>query len=370
MGPIRVLVVDDSVVIRRLVTDVLSADPDIEVVGFAANGLIALGLLERLSVDVITLDLEMPVLDGLGTLKRLRELKLKIPVIMFSTLTERGGQLTLSALSAGAKDYVTKPANMGSVTESRESVRSELIPRIKALAARTTTPRPPTEPTVVPAVPRPVGPRATPKALVIGCSTGGPEALAAVLAVLPASFPLPILVVQHMPRVFTKLFAERLDRTCPLRVVEATTGETVTPGTVFIAPGSFHLEVAAGRTSGVFVTRLHEGPRENSCRPSVDVLFRSAAAAYGDGLLAVVLTGMGSDGCQGSAAIRAANGVVLAQDRETSVVWGMPGSVVQQGLADEVLPLPDIGPAIVRLAMSTGRRRVVEAANQPSVVSR
>lgn len=373
MAPIRVLVVDDSVVVRRLVTDVLSADPDIDVVASAANGLIALRRLDSIEVDVITLDIEMPELDGIGTLKQLRLQKRRTPVIMFSTLTERGAQMTLDALAAGASDYVTKPSNMGSVAESRESVRAQLIPKIKGLAGRRAPAPARTTVAAAPAArpaPRPAGsPVTTPRAVVLGCSTGGPEALAQVLNALPADFPVPILVVQHMPPVFTKMFAERLDRSCPLRVIEATSDLPVRPGTVYVAPGDFHMEVVPSRLGvrGEATTRLQSNPPENFCRPAVDVLFRSAAAVYGGALLAVVLTGMGSDGRVGSTAIRAANGRVIVQDRETSVVWGMPGSVAEHGLADEVLPLAEIAGAMVRSVKPPAARPSPDRTLQPAV---
>ncbi|HZC72545.1 MAG TPA: chemotaxis-specific protein-glutamate methyltransferase CheB [Jatrophihabitans sp.] len=362
--PIRVLVVDDSVVVRRLVSDVLAADPDIAVVGTAANGRIALAKLELLEVDVITLDLEMPELDGIGTLKHLRAAGSKLPVIVFSTLTEQGAAATLDALAAGATDYVTKPSNMGSVVESRESVRSQLVPRIKSLTrvpvgGSATTPR---ATPVVHARPRTEPPK-KPRVVVIGCSTGGPEALVKVLAGLPASFPLPILVVQHMPPVFTRLFAERLDRASALRVTETAGREPVVPGTVLVAPGDSHLEVAPDpRRSGGVLTLLQKDPPENFCRPAVDVLFRSATTTYNGALLAVVLTGMGSDGAAGAAVVREHGGQVVVQDAATSVVWGMPGVIAERGLADAVLPLRDVAASILQ--------RVGGAQSRPSVAAR
>jgi two-component system chemotaxis response regulator CheB len=339
---ISVLVVDDSVVIRRLVTDALQAEPDIRVVGTAANGRIALSKLDQLAPDVVTLDIEMPVMDGLQTIREIRKTRPKLPVIMFSTLTVSGGQATLEALSFGASDYVTKPANVGSVTESMASVREQLVPKIRALAGRAA-------PALRRSLPRPVlaTPQGPPKRvdlLAIGCSTGGPEALTSVLRALPADLGVPVVVVQHMPPVFTRLFAERLDRACALSVVEATSNMPLRPGTVYLAPGDHHLEVA--RTGASFHTKLHDGPPECFCRPAVDVLFRSVAASHGGSVLAVVLTGMGQDGKRGSEHLRAAGARILAQDEATSVVWGMPGAVAQAGLADAVLPLDAIAPAI------------------------
>nr|WP_205864461.1 chemotaxis response regulator protein-glutamate methylesterase [Planosporangium mesophilum] len=361
------MVVDDSVVIRRLVTDALAEDPEIRVVGTAPNGRVALAKIEQLKPDLVTLDIEMPVLDGLSTLRELRPRFPRLPVIMFSTLTAAGASATLDALSAGASDYVTKPSNVGSFEESKRSVREQIIPRIHALCERGSAsrtrrktappaggfafppalpglagvPRPTTKPGAgapAPATTRPRTDRV--EVLAVGCSTGGPDALAKVLQALPASLPVPIVVVQHMPPVFTKMFAERLNRTCALDVIEAAGEEQVVPGKVYIAPGDFHLEVVRSGTS--VLTKLTSAQPENFCRPAVDVLFRSVAKVYGGKVLATVLTGMGQDGRRGAEVLRAEGAEIVAQDEETSVVWGMPGAVTHAGLADAVLPLPEI----------------------------
>ncbi|MBB3041665.1 protein-glutamate methylesterase/protein-glutamine glutaminase [Nocardioides soli] len=344
MARIRVLVVDDSVVIRKLVSDLLAEDPDIEVVGTAVNGRAGLQKIVSLRPDLVTMDIEMPELDGIETVRQLRAGGNRVPVIMFSTLTERGAVATLDALAAGASDYVPKPANVGSVSRSMEQVRDALIPRIKSLVPRpdarpagagpVATPAP--APTLRPPAPQPVGGY---RLVVVGSSTGGPEALGSVLSGLPP-LPVPIAVVQHMPPLFTQQFAARLDRQLPVEVTEAVDGQVLRPGTVCIAPGDFHLEIVAdGRA---FVARISQTPPENYCRPAVDVLFRSAAAVAGPAVLGVVLTGMGSDGCKGARTIVERGGSVIAQDRATSVVWGMPGAVTSAGLAERVLPLGDI----------------------------
>src|SRR3954454_5950980 len=331
VNPIRVMVVDDSVVVRKIVTDVLSADPDIEVVGTAVNGRIAVSKLDVLKPDLVTMDIEMPEMNGIEAVRAIRsgaggQGHSRVPIVMFSTLTERGASATLDALSSGANDYVTKPANVGSVAQSMESVRQQLVPKIKALTGRPMTGGPTTAP-VAPVAPRPPKPRtlAAKEAavLVIGSSTGGPEALTKVLPLLPASLPVPVLLTQHMPPVFTRQFAQRLDRLCALEVVEAVDGSPLVPGTVHIAPGDHHLVVSS--SGGVKRTALTQAPPENFCRPAVDVMFRSAVAAYDGAVLGVVLTGMGSDGRIGAGQIRAAGGTVVAQDQATSVVWGVAG---------------------------------------------
>ncbi|HEY0890327.1 MAG TPA: chemotaxis response regulator protein-glutamate methylesterase [Nocardioides sp.] len=351
---IRVLVVDDSALIRRLIATALQEAEDIEIVGKARDGVEAVELVAELRPDVVTLDIEMPRLDGLGALAQIRAQQPRLPVIMFSTLTAKGAAATLEALSRGASDYVTKPSNTGSIAEGLASVREQLVPRIRALAgvrrmsaaAPVAPPPPRTRPTAV----RPlVG---APQVLLIGASTGGPDALATVLAELPADFGLPVLVVQHMPPLFTTMLAQRLDKICALSVREAVDGEPVRVGEVLIAPGDFHLSVA-GRAGSARV-RLDQRPPENFCRPAVDVLFRSASEVYGGKAIATVLTGMGHDGLEGVKALGALGATVLVQDMATSVVWGMPGAVATAGLADEVLPLAQVA---TRMLAAAGSRR-------------
>jgi two-component system chemotaxis response regulator CheB len=344
MPKIRVLIADDSVVIRRLVSNCLAAEPDLEVVGTAANGQIALAKIEQASPDLVTLDIEMPVMNGLQTLAALRKTHPRLPVIMFSTLTERGASATLDALSLGASDYTTKPANVGSVGAALLRIRDDLIPKIKGLCRR-----PPPPPAVAPprtgAETRPAA-LARAEILAIGVSTGGPNALSALLPGLSRNFPAPIAIVQHMPPLFTRLLAERLAAVSGLPAREGEAGARLCPGEVWVAPGGFHMEVE--RAADGLRLRTHQGPPENSCRPAVDVLFRSVAQVFADRALAVVLTGMGSDGLHGCACIHEAGGQVLVQDEASSVVWGMPGAVSQAGLAARVLPLQELAAEINR----------------------
>jgi two-component system, chemotaxis family, protein-glutamate methylesterase/glutaminase len=353
MADIGVLVVDDSVVIRRMVSAVLEADPGIDVVGTAANGRIALDKLDQLRPDIIILDVEMPVMDGLATLRALRLTHPNLPVVMFSTLTERGAMATLDALAAGATDYLTKPSHAGSAAASMERVRLELIPKVKGLVAAararaTYAGRP--APTLLTG--RSVRQDRV-DVIVVGSSTGGPDAVTAIASKLPADLAVPVLVVQHMPALFTRLFAGRLDRSCPLKVVEAVDGQLVEAGSIIVAPGDHHLAL---RRQGADVrVQLTQDPPENYCRPSVDVLFRSAAAVYGGGVLACVLTGMGRDGTKGAERIRAAGGRVVVQDAASSVVWGMPGAVVAAGHANNIVPLDQIADTL-RAGLVGGRR--------------
>jgi two-component system chemotaxis response regulator CheB len=345
MAKIRILVVDDAVVVRRMLTDVLNGDPELEVVATAPNGVIALAKIPQVNPDLVIMDVEMPEMDGLQTLQALRKTYRRLPVIMFSTLTQRGATSTLDALALGANDYVTKPANVGSVAAGMQRIREQLIPKVKALCGRAPALAPAPAPAVRPAPSRPLPATGRVEAVIIGVSTGGPNALAAVLPTLPGDLPVPVLIVQHMPPIFTRLLAERLDAQSAVRVAEGAEGAKVAPGGVWIAPGDYHME-AARDGAGVRL-RLQQGPPENSCRPAADVLFRSAAATWGPGALAVVLTGMGQDGLRGAEAVREAGGQVIAQDEATSVVWGMPGFVTRAGIADRVLPLSDVGPEIV-----------------------
>ncbi len=275
-------------------------------------------------------------------LVEIRKLYAKLPVIMFSALTERGATITLEALARGASDYVAKPSSSETAERSQERVRKELLRKIKALCAgHTPRPQPGFAPTAVSGRPLP-----RIDVIAIGTSTGGPGALSELIPQFSADLPVPIVIVQHMPPLFTRLLAERLDALAPLEVREAKEGQKLRRGQVWIAPGDQHMTVTRKGTD--FLLNLNRDPQENSCRPAVDVLFRSVAQTYGANVLAIVLTGMGTDGTQGAAVIREAGGEVIVQDEESSVVWGMPGSVVAASLADRVFPLRGIAPEVLR----------------------
>ena len=363
MPKIRVLVVDDSVVIRRMVSDVLSGEPDIEVAGAAADGRIALQKIEQVNPDILTLDVEMPVMNGLETLKQLRKTHRRLPVIMFSTLTERGASATMDALALGASDYVTKPANVGSAAAALEKIRAELIPKIRAHVPRATPSTAHLFPMTAVQMAQLSSPFSAPRAVTsrvevvtIGTSTGGPNALGDLVPLLPPNFPVPVVIVQHMPPIFTKFLADRLSSKSQIPVVEASNLQELLPGHAYIAPGDFHMMVERSK-EGLRIRTQQEQP-ENSCRPSVDVLFRTVADVYREEALAVIMTGMGQDGLRGCGRIREQGGQILAQDEATSVVWGMPGYVVNAGLADIVLPLGQIAAEIVR-RVAVGRAPAV-----------
>jgi two-component system, chemotaxis family, protein-glutamate methylesterase/glutaminase len=348
---IRLLVVDDSVVIRRLVHHALEPDKSLEVVGVAANGRLALAKIPQVNPDVITLDIEMPEMDGLETLRHIRRDYPDIRVIMFSTLTQRGAAATLEALALGADDYVAKVSNEGGLSESLARLREDLIPKIKQFFSGPEANRGTKSEPIAAAPARRVEPPAAPmvatvQVVGIGVSTGGPAALGVVLPEFPEDFELPVLVVQHMPPMFTRLLAERLHATCRIPVHEARDGDAVAPGQVLIAPGDFHMRVARAE-DGVRI-QLDQSTPLNSCRPAVDALFTSLAQVYGGAVTAAILTGMGQDGLRGVEALYARGAYILAQDESSSVVWGMPGAVVNAGLANAVLPLEQLPGAILR----------------------
>ena len=347
---IRVLVVDDSVVMRRLLSDVISSDPQMEVAGHAANGQIALTLVGQLSPDIMTLDVEMPVMNGLHTLKALRAARHMLPIIMFSTLTERGAEATIDSLTLGASDYLAKPSG-SDYQAARSRIRETLLPKIRALCRKPAS----LKASHAASAPRPccqIPRRGTEpvRIVAIGCSTGGPNALAQLLPTIPANFPAPILVVQHMPPAFTRFLAERLNGLCALPVEEARPAAVLEPGKIWIAPGGHHLVVEG--ESGKLRMQINQQPPENSCRPSVDVLFRSVAGLFSGSAFAVVLTGMGQDGLRGCQMLAQAGAEIVVQDEATSVVWGMPGFVAREGIADAVLPIAEIGPHLLKRVAS------------------
>ncbi len=355
MTPIRVLLVDDSAALRRLVAEALAADPAFAPPAQASNGLLALSAVKRDPPDVVVLDLDMPVMNGYEFLQALRPLHPRLPVIVFSSFSTMGAEATLQALWHGASDYLPKPAH-ANPQGAAAHVRSELAPRLKALAeARAAaTAHAASAPA---SAARPGAPARRARAAIVGiaASTGGPRALAALLAKLPADFAAPILVVQHMPRTFTRHLADGLAAQCDLRVDEAEDGAPLEAGRVWVAPGERHLVLA--RRGDAWRLALDDSPPVNACRPSADPLFRSLAHAFGGGALAVVMTGMGRDGLDGARAVREAGGRVLVQDEATSVVWGMPGNVARAGLADAALAPESLAAEIAERASAGGSRR-------------
>lgn len=377
MDKVRVLIVDDSAIMRKIIASALQKEPSIEIAGFAANGLQAIEAIQTCNPDVMTLDIEMPEMDGLTALREIRKVNKYLPIIMFSSLTHKGAQAAVMALTAGASDYVGKPANTtGGIDNAFRVLEAELIPKIIGLAKRVKSRRDREAQAVsAPKLSTPIATRvlstaksvasnkaasslaskiskatsgvlAKPaEAVCIGVSTGGPEALMQVFAAFNTPISVPIFIVQHMPADFTALLAARLSATGVMTVKEAEEGEIAEPGIAYIAPGGFHMALTRPGTKTII--HLNTEPPENSCRPAVDVLFRTAAEVYGNSLLAIILTGMGYDGLKGTQVIKEKGGQVIAQDEATSVIWGMPGAVVQAGLADSVLPIDKITDEII-----------------------
>ena len=352
MKKIRVLVVDDSVVVRRLISDLLSSDSSLEVVGVAANGRIALEKIPQVNPDVITLDLDMPELDGLQTLAVVRKSYPHLPVIILSSLSERGTAQTLDALVLGASDYVTKPVNASNSSIGLAGIREELIAKIKTLYGRKEIRQSHRErtresdldrsPTQAPLL----NTGKPPEIVAIGASTGGPNALTELISAFPADFSASILIAQHMPPLFTTILANRLASRALMDVQEGIDGTELMPGKVWIAPGDRHMAVVKDGLK--YRLRLNQDPPENSCRPSVDVLFRSVAKVYGDRALGVILTGMGKDGLRGCKEMVGAGAQILVQDEVSSVVWGMPGFVARAGLAHRILPLKQLADEVLQ----------------------
>jgi two-component system chemotaxis response regulator CheB len=383
--PLRILAADDSAVMRSILwklfllqkEDRSSELPRMELCGIARDGVECLEQVKQLCPDVLVLDLEMPRMNGLEVLDHLRLENSELPVIMCSAYTEHGARSTLEALARGASDYVTKPAGQRDFDAAMQSLSQQLLPRIAALAKNARgeekkAGRSVSSDNSLNAKLEEVSSKASSpiEVVVIGLSTGGPSALEQLLPKLPKDFPVPVLIVQHMPKLFTGALAERLDKCCALRVEQAYDNATIRPGTVWLAPGDAHMEIAprramtgeedreaAGRSSRV---RLHQQEPLNHCRPSVDYLFFSAARMYGAGTLALVMTGMGADGLNGARAVHEGGGVVLAQDEASSAVWGMPGRVSEAGIASATLPLWGIASAL-KQRISEGRPARSEA---------
>lgn len=379
---LRVLVADDAILFRRVISDALASLPEVEVVGSAPNGKIAIQRIRDLKPDLLTLDLEMPDMDGLAVLAAIREARDPVSVIVVSALTHRGGQLTLRALEMGAFDFITKPEAVGPA-ESLAAVRRELAPRIRAVAHRravrqmlqpslsppgvSPAPPPPRPPAGTPGPTQPppastasasselegIAGRMTrlatttlrPELILIGVSTGGPQALTRLLPQLPGDLDVPVLIVQHMPPVFTQSLADSLAARCSLRVREASHNETIEPRTVYIAPGGRHMRVAPG-PAGRRILQITDDPPENNCRPAVDYLFRSVASHLPGRAMAVILTGMGNDGTLGLRLLKRHGCFTIAQDEASCVVYGMPRAAAEAGVVDVVMPLDSIAARI------------------------
>jgi len=346
-SPIRVLIVDDSAVIRGLLSKALEMDPDITVSGTAMHGELALSWMRKQPVDVVILDVEMPVMDGLTTLKIIQQEFPSVPVIMASSLTYEGAETTIEALSLGAVGCIAKPVAK-TASESVNQLLQELIPQVKAVVK----PVKPAEPVQTPKVQRPPDQKRTtpvvpPRIVVIGSSTGGPQALRVVLSALPQDFPLPIMIVQHMPPMFTPLLAKHLSQDTGRPCQEASEGAAIKANTTYVAPGDYHMVITKRDEQMVFT--LNQEEPEHYCRPSVNPLFRSAAEWYGRSVLGIMLTGMGDDGIEGTRLLVENHGFMITQDEESSVVWGMPGAVAKEDLAHLVLPLDQIASEVLRV---------------------
>jgi len=353
---IRVLIVDDSSVMRRFIMSGLMAHPEIEVIGTCENGLEAIADIKRIKPDVVTLDIEMPVMDGLTALKKIRLFDRDLPIIMFSSQTHKGAEITIEALTLGASDYVGKPTNISDRAEAVRILDEVLVPKIKDLCKKnirsTRTIIKKLDKVVVTKSALPEIPIATARkktivkieAVCIGISTGGPAALMKLFSAWKSPLSVPIFIVQHMPPKFTEYLAERLTDLGVIVTAEPKDAELAVPGRAYMAPGGKHMELL--RSGAKVLISLNERPPENSCRPAVDVLFRSAAKVYGPSVLGVVMTGMGYDGLKGSKEIVDAGGQILAQDEDSSVVWGMPGAVVNANLHYKVVALDQLSTEI------------------------
>jgi two-component system chemotaxis response regulator CheB len=360
MGPIKALVIDDTIVYRKIVGDVLKDMPGVEVIGTANNGKIALSKIRTLKPDLITLDIEMPEVNGIEVLEELRGMENPPLVIMLSTLTQKGSEMTIKALELGAFDFLPKPED-GKMADNLLKVKQAIEPIIRLIKRRRGKPVGTASPVTVPS--RPAAPRpaprkpAAPKARVhrtkseiigIGISTGGPNALTRMIPMLPAAFKVPVLIVQHMPPMFTASLATSLNNKSNLEVREAQDGDVVAPGRVLIAPGGKQMKIVAGADGLTRKIKITDDPPENSCKPSVDYLFRSIAHHYVGRATGVIMTGMGSDGAKGLVEMKNNGSIVIAQDEASCTVFGMPKAPIENGIADIIAPLDRIAEEIVK----------------------
>lgn len=343
MQKIKVLVVDDSILIRKFISDMINSDPELETCGSAPNGKIALGKIPFFSPDVITLDIEMPEMNGIETLKEIRKLYPKLPVIMVSSLSIEGAKDTFNAIELGANDFITKPSEMSEKDEIIKYLLNTLNPKLKFWGNKNGLLKSNEVYNPITVIKKE---NQSHEIVIIGISTGGTIALMEVLPKFPKDFPLPIIVVIHIPALFSKSFAERLKEVCMLNVKEAEHNEQLLSGTIYLAPGDFHLEIA--KRQNEIIIQLNQESRVNFCRPSVDVMFQSVAEIYKEKTLGVIMTGMGRDGLDGCRLIQKYGGTVFIQDKETSVVWGMPGAIANEELANKILPLEKITENIIK----------------------
>jgi two-component system, chemotaxis family, protein-glutamate methylesterase/glutaminase len=361
--PYRVMVVDDSTVIRGFIVRMVEADPRFVVVASVGDGAQAIRALTQHGVELVVLDIEMPVMDGLTALPKLIAADPTVQVIMASTLTRKNAEVSLRALTAGAADYIPKPTSAREVNADSH-FKQELVEKLAALGAARRRSQPPrttagatgraalrtaTVPAAAKAIALRPPPKRVPSVIAIGSSTGGPQALIKVLSGLP-KLQQPIFITQHMPATFTGIMAEHITRVAKMACTEGQDGELVTGGHIYLAPGDYHMRIVM--RGGNKVIALDQGPRENFCRPAVDPMLRSVVDAYGEGVFTLILTGMGNDGLQGGEAVIKAGGALIAQDEATSVVWGMPGAVARGGLCSAVLPLDQIAAYVSKLAGS------------------
>lgn len=337
LNKVKVVVVDDSALMRKIIADMINEEIDMEVIDVCRNGKDLIDRLDRLNPDVITLDVEMPIMDGVSALKNMKKMGKNIPVIMLSSLTYKGAVTTIECLEAGAFDFIGKPS--GSISLDINKVKDELVTKIRMAASRKAPSK------TIPQVQRKEVSNKT-EAVVIGASTGGPKALTTVISALPKKLGFPILIVQHMPVGFTKAFANRLNNTCDIKVVEAEQGQIIENDTVYIAPGGYHMEVSRDKKINLTLE-----PAIWGVRPAVDKLFISAAKVYNKNLVSIVLTGMGKDGADGSIKVKESGGFTVAEHESTCTIYGMPKSAIETGIIDEILPLGQVPSKIIKCSM-------------------